>query len=376
MGDILQKLSQRSTPPWSYSTFMDTALYDKEIGYYMKTNRKLGKEGDFYTSNHVHPVFPKTCARFFADVIQKEGLDPSICEWGAGDGRFAKSALTYFKEKEEALFENMHYLIIEASPYHQETLKIALGEFEDKVKVYSTYKEMVSDHPSFSGVIFSNELLDAFPVKVVEKEKDQLFEVKLEEVEGELKEVLYQADEELEKWLEQYGPSLPNHYRTEINFSMKEWLEEVAPWLERGIIVTIDYGYTNEELLAPERREGSLRGYYKHEMIHNPLKHPGNMDLTSHVQWDAYKKIISSYMTEVVHTSQDKFLLKAGLFTFLEEVKDFNPFSDTYKLNRAIQSLVQPGGISSAFQVNVNGKGLSCMEEYAFFNEDPYEWKG
>ena len=56
------------------------------------------------------------------------------------------------------------------------------------------------------------------------------------------------------------------------------------------MIISVDYGYTNEEWQEPIRRDGSLRGYYKHKLMNNVLVHPGEMDITSHIHWDVLQK--------------------------------------------------------------------------------------
>lgn len=377
MTAIINRLKEKSSPPWSFATFMETALYEPEIGYYTNTSRKLGKDGDFYTSNHVNPVFAETFGRFFSDVIQKENLLPSICEWGAGDGTFAFHMLQYIKNSCPGIFEKMTYRIIESSPYHRGIIKDKLQALDEHVCIYSSFHELKADVADFEGIIFSNELLDAFPVHSVKMTEDGLKEIKVDVEKDELTEVMTDCENsKLQEWLDKYGPALPEGFRTEISPAMAEWMENVSEWLKRGMIVTVDYGYRNEELLKPERKDGSIRGYRNHEMVTNPLKHPGEMDLTAHIQWDAYDKIASQAgLEQVLHERQDTFLLKAGLFTFLQEPAQINPFSDEFKKNRAIQSLVHPGGISSSFQAAVHGRGLTESDSYKFFTEDPYQIK-
>lgn len=374
MNQIKEILKKKSNPPWSYKEFMETALYDPDAGYYMKKTIKLGNKGDFYTSNHVHPVFQKTFGRFFVDVIRKENLSPIICEWGAGDGRFAKNILKYIKNNDEELYEHISYLIIEASPFHQAILLENLSEYKDKIKVFSTEQQAQVSYPVLEGIVFSNELIDAFPVHVVEKRNGELYEVMVDWVDDRFVEkTVLNQNKQLEDWLLKYGPELPENHRMEVCLSMVRWINNIHQWLQKGLLITVDYGYSNEELLLMERREGSLRGYYKHEMVNDPLKNPGEMDLTAHIQWDAFRKINDSNdAKEIFHDKQDKFLIHAGLFTFLNNAAGANPFSEAYKENRAIQSLVHPGGISSSFHVNVQGKGLKAEGEYKLFKEDPY----
>jgi SAM-dependent MidA family methyltransferase len=377
MNAIIERLKKKSNPPWSFAMLMEVALYDPELGYYTKERQKLGKEGDFYTSNHVHPVFAETFGRFFLDVLVQEDMEPTICEWGAGDGAFAFHVLSYIKSQNINTFKNTFYYIIESSPHHQSLLTKKLAPFKDQISIYATFEEMIEERKQFQGILFSNELIDAFPVHIIEKHKDGLKEVFLEEVEGELVENLTICNNDrIKGWFKEFGPTLPEGHRIEVSLAMKEWLVNVSRWLDKGMIITIDYGYRNDEFQRPERREGSIRGYRNHEMIKNPLRHLGDMDLTSHIQWDAYDQIaLNEGLTKICYERQDQFLLKAGLFSFLQSPTNLSPFSDEFKKNRAIQSFVHPSGISTSFQVNVHGKKMKNVENYRFFNEDPYQIK-
>ncbi|WP_096434678.1 class I SAM-dependent methyltransferase [Alteribacter populi] len=363
----------------AYHDFIEHALYHPKVGYYMNPNIKLGIKGDFYTSNHVHPVFAWTFARFFSDVIEKEELQPTILEWGAGEGRFCLNVLNYFREKMPDVYEKLSYLIVEASEYHRKQLYKIVEEHQDKVAVYASFDELKKADYYGEGVVFSNELVDAFPVHVVEKNADgNLDEVFVTLKEGHLAETKMTCEnKELLGWAEQYGPRVPIGHRTEICLQMKKWISDISEWLKRGVVVTVDYGYSNEEKSSPALKDGSLRGYKEHKMIKNPLLYPGEMDLTAHVQWDAFRKLAEENGLEIlIHDTQTQFLLKSGLFSFLQTSIEYsNPFSTQMKQNRAIQSLVYPGGISQAFQVNVCTKKLTKRERYRYYTEDPYAVK-
>ena len=66
------------------------------------------------------------------------------------------------------------------------------------------------------------------------------------------------------------------------------------------MIISVDYGYSNEEWQEPIRRDGSLRGYYQHKLMNNVLVHPGEMDITSHIHWDVLEKIGEKYGLQTV----------------------------------------------------------------------------
>src|SRR5690606_5195078 len=109
----------------------------------------------------------------------------------------------------------------------------------------------------------------------------------------------------------------------------------------------------------PARQKGSLRGYYKHQLMDNPLEHPGDMDLTTHIHFDTLISMGEKHGFEfVTKFRQDEFLLAAGILTFLQDNFDSNPFSEISKQNRAIRSLIMDGGMSSAFHVLIQQKNV------------------
>jgi SAM-dependent MidA family methyltransferase len=136
-------------------------------------------------------------------------------------------------------------------------------------------------------------------------------------------------------------------------------VRDISRVLKKGIVVTADYGYTNEEWKHPSRKKGSLRGYYQHQMIDDVLEHPGDMDITTHIHFDWL--IQKGEQAELLFHSklrQDEFLLKAGILKELENHYDPNPFSEVSKRNRAIRSLIMPSGMSSFFHLVLQQKGM------------------
>ena len=58
---------------------MDEALYHPQFGYYSSTRNPLGREGDFYTSSDLDPIFGKLLARRFSAMAEELNVpaDPS-----------------------------------------------------------------------------------------------------------------------------------------------------------------------------------------------------------------------------------------------------------------------------------------------------------
>ncbi|WP_233143909.1 class I SAM-dependent methyltransferase [Lottiidibacillus patelloidae] len=350
----------------SYATFIQTALYDNEAGYYMKEKQKIGKSGDFYTSTNVHGIFAKVIAKAFIEVFEKESISKVICEIGAGTGKFAATVLEEIKHTNEALFHELTYIIIESSPYHRKEQQKILPM--EKVMQFASLEEAKVSKPNMNGIIFSNELFDAFPVHVVEQGDllEEIF-VSLNE-EGKLmetKEVC--TDDKILKWLKIYYGKLNNGQRLEIPLAMTSYMADLCDWLDKGTIFTIDYGYTNAEWGQRQHRNGSLRGFSNHTLIDNPLTTPGEMDLTTHIHFDALKEVGQNQgLKNVLFLPQDQFLLAAGILTYLQNNANTDPFSPISRQNRAIRQFITAGGISSSFRVLVQSKKMNQEEKWSF----------
>src|SRR5262249_807617 len=84
--------------PISFYDFMETVLYHPEFGYYSSPRDPIGREGDFYTSADLDPIFGKLIARKFAQMAAEIAVPPeafTIVELGAGRGLLARDILTH-----------------------------------------------------------------------------------------------------------------------------------------------------------------------------------------------------------------------------------------------------------------------------------------
>ncbi|KFN02227.1 SAM-dependent methyltransferase [Bacillus clarus] len=340
----------------SYSTYMSLALYDEKYGYYMKEREKIGRKGDFFTSSNVSSVFAKTFAKFFIRLVENGEVPPNICEIGGGTGRFAYDLLQEWKQLSPETFATLHYSIIELSPFHRKLQNERLHSFFN-VSQYTSYEDM---EDSFQGIIFSNELFDAFPVEVIEKRNGILYEVRITyTTEGKLTEIVRPIEERIERYLRKYRLQLSEGQRFEVSITMEKYVQEMAKWLKKGLFITVDYGYTREEWMHPAHCEGSLRGYYNHTLIRNPLAYPGEMDITTHIHWDEMKEAFAMQGIDTIwHTKQGEFLLAAGIVEQLASHQDSDPFSEKQKVNRAVRSMILHEGLGNAFDIVIQKKSM------------------
>lgn len=347
----------------TYSEFIGAALYHPELGYYMKNTEKIGPRADFITTSNISDIFGRTIAKWFADIVKHNQLNPVFCEIGAGNGRFAKA---FLQEWTESVKTPLTYFIVESSPYHRKLQNELLPQ-DFPVKQVATLEELTN----FEGMIFSNELFDALPVHIIEKIDGKIFEIMI----GIKNEELYEEKVLLNNnailtFLQENKICLNENQRIEIPIEMGKVLQKVSKTLQKGFVVTVDYGYTVEEWMEPARAKGSLRGYYQHKMIENVLMNPGEIDITSHIHFDwLCEKGKQLGLNFIMKLRQDEFLLKTGILKELEDHFDSNPFSEVSRRNRAIRSLIMPSGMSTYFHVLIQQKGLDLKDVEGLFEK-------
>src|SRR5581483_2415446 len=136
------------------------------------------------------------------------------------------------------------------------------------------------------------ELIDAFPVHLVEVREGQLYEVYVDCRDGRLYELLAApSSPRVARYLDEARiswRSFPEGWRAEINLDAPRWLEQATGLLRsHGFVLAIDYGETARELYTRERRRGTLYCYYQHQTNERPLLFPGEQDITAHVDFSA-----------------------------------------------------------------------------------------
>lgn len=347
----------------SYADYISAALYHPDFGYYMKQSPKIGRQGDFITSSNISDVYGRLVAKWFYTLCDKLKMQAAFYEIGAGNGRFAHA---FLQEWDESVGTPLHYTIIETSPYHRKLQRELLKSYPSVIQVDS-----LDELGGIEGMVFSNELFDALPVHVIEKEHDQLFEVMIRVKDDQLIEQRVPlVNEDILTFLAESNLEIRDKQRIEAPIAMKKMIEELAGLVSRGLIVTADYGYSNEEWQDPRRKNGSLRGYSQHRMVDNVLMNPGEMDITTHIHLDyLIQKGKDVNLELITKLRQDEFLLKAGILQELLNHYDPNPFSEVSKRNRAIRSLIMPGGLSSYFHIVIQQKDLQVTIDDLFEEE-------
>ena len=323
----------RARGPIPFRDWMEAALYDREFGYYTRTDRtRWGRAGDYRTSAERSELFAATFARYFAKLYDELG-SPSqwtIVEGGAGDGTFAGRVQHALKDAYPRVFEATRYKISEIQNASEPSNLL---------------------NPS---LYFSNELLDAFPVHRV-VDRGELY-VTLDSSNSFIWSVRPYSTPRLPAFLDQYSIKLAPGQIIEVNLAIDDWLTSVSSDLNHGFVITVDYGAEASELYDPVLRpNGTLRAFSKHGFVDDVLSAPGEYDITSSVNWTQVKATGERLGLRVVEfDSQDRFLLRAGLLDELERrLKRTDKDSDQLRLTTDAREMILPGGMASSFQVLV-----------------------
>jgi len=365
---IIEKI--KSEGPISFEAFMDMCLYYPDYGYYMKNSTKIGKAGDFYTSPHLHPLFGVMLAKQVQEMweIMDKPDDFNIVEMGAGMGYLAKDMLEYLKvsgvrcqvsRKEKEVFKHLKYTIIELNPAIKSKQQELLADFKDKVNWISHLDELTS----VKGCFLSNELLDAFPIRLVEME-DELKEIFVSLNGNDLIEIKMPSSIEVKNYFKEFCIELPYGYRTEVNLRAKDWLRAVSNKLSEGFILTIDYGYSAKDYYSEDRDRGTLLCYFRHRINENPYENIGEQDITAHVNFSSLKKWAEElHVKSIGFCSQGTYLVSLGIDEAINEIYGHSPVPlETAK----IKGLVFPHGMGESHRVMIHYKGRNEIQMRGF----------
>ena len=220
-----------------------------------------------------------------------------------------------------------------------------------------------------TGFLLSNELLDSFPVHRVVAQDGGLKEIyvcldeheQLAEVAGCL------STPALEEHLKSLDISLPDGFCVEINLDVDPWMREVSSSLEKGVLLTIDYGHSVRELYSDQRRRGTLTCFYKHTQTNDPYRHVGKQDITAQVDFTSLMDVGKRRgMDTLGFATQREFLNNLGLGRFMTDIRASGLKQQEMEANRmGMLDISRPGGMGD-FKVLAQGKSVDSPSLWGF----------
>lgn len=357
----------------SFHRFMDMALYHPRLGYYMSERTKIGWEGDFFTSPDLHPVLAVSIMKQLAEMYRIIGGKGrlKVVETGAGKGELCRQILSAAFERENDLFDVMEYTIVEKSPSFEAMQKEHIGSHDNlrgKVSWHGSIEDALED--SECTVVLSNELLDAFPIHKVVYCSGQWQEVYVTVEEGAFMELNVPiSDIRLENCLAKLEGPFMEGYTTELNLDAMSWIESVGRNLQKGFVITIDYGYSRGDYYAVERTKGTLLCYHRHELSEDPYRRVGEQDITAHIDFTSIAEAgEKAGLLPVGYCDQFHFLMGMGVFEEFNVMGETESYDvDGYAENQAIKSLLMPEGMGGTFKVLIQSKGFVEVPELKAF---------
>jgi len=360
-GFILSQIEKRGSIP--FSQFMEWCLYHPDYGYYRSERMNIGRDGDFYTSPCVHPLFGGLIAKQLSQMSEQWG-GPffDVVEQGGGRGFLCEDVLQWAKKNSSVFYQRLRYHLIETSPFLLKEQRERLIEHEKEGKVFWMDPEAFEEGRALvEGCFLSNELVDAFPVHQVIFDRGNLKEIYVTQDHGQLKEQWGKlSDPRIVSYFQSMGITLQEGQRAEVNLKALDWMEKVARCLKKGFVLTIDYGYLAKELYGSHRREGTLLCYTQHQTSENPYERLGEQDITSHVNFTGLiqkGEEVGLRFTGLV--PQYQFLIALGLLQEMESLGREMPEMDALQLRLSLKHLIEPEmGMGEVFKVLIQHKGM------------------
>ena len=351
--------------PIPFVRFMELALYHPQFGYYMRSpeppQERIGWRGDFYTSSDVHPILGQALAKQ-AEQMYRLLSHPhpfTIVEMGPGKGLLAKQILTTCAHRYRSFFQHLRYVLIDRSPAMREVQRRNLAPWLDRAALLTWVDDLANVVPQgLTGLFFSNELIDSFPVHRVQVTAKGIQELWVDYRDGRFVECLMPlSSDALANHLDQLSTEWPEGYRTEINLRAPDWMKQVAQHLDRGFVLTIDYGHTAQDLYRSDRKQGTFLCYSQHCINEDPFLRVGDQDMTAHVD---FSSLAATGDRQGLHTTgftnQMSFLMGLGIEQMLADLEQDSP-----EFTSAIH-LLRTNGMGTTFKVLIQHKGIQYPE--------------
>lgn len=329
---------------------MQQALYHPEHGYYSSGRAAIGRAGDYFTSVSVGPVFGRLLAAQFAEIWERLGKIDNfiVVEQGAHDGQFARDVLEYAKQNAPEFFAALSYQIVEPFPIWQDRQRETL-EGRAPSRPGTTQRSSLQDLGQkmewreslepFTGIHFSNELLDAMPIDLPGK--------------------LVDLDGDIFVFVD--GPAGGDR---KFNQSALDWVDNVAGNLQHGYVIAVDYGRVADDF------EPTAQFRAQHRHLNSPFDQIGEADITAHVDWKSIAArarenglriagfadqhhFLTGILSAWPHVLQTRSLDSTGLTSRVSE-------SDgDAKAKRELQTLLHPEMMGRSFQILALEKNLA-----------------
>lgn len=365
----------------TFAQFMQACLYSPHGGFYAARGTRISAH--FGTAPATHPVFGALLARQLEQMWHLLGDPPVfyVLEVGSGDGALAQAIVSACERMAPQMAQALYYVAADYAPRwlpapahpfawdHRTGDGMSPGRRDAPLRVQRVKTDGLRAFRHVVGCILCNELIDNFPVHRFAIQGGRVKEVFVTLAGGTLTEVLDEpSSPRLAERLTSLGVTLPEGYRGEVNLALEDWTGQLAQALDRGFILTIDYGQLAPDLYAPQNHQGTLVCYHRHVGSRDPYQHLGHQDITCQVDFTSLMRLGERHgLATVGYTRQRQFLTNLGFASCLEALQTPGLSAAWTALSRmAMLALVDPEEYGD-FKVLAQAKGLGLGIELLGF---------
>jgi SAM-dependent MidA family methyltransferase len=348
-----------------FDQYMQSVLYAPGLGYYSAGSRKFGASGDYITAPMISPLFSETIAHFIARHQQP---GDEILELGAGTGVMATDIISSLRASDQ---QPQAYRILEPSADLRQRQQQTLASVNDGNAPELHWIDHLDDRQSFNGFILGNEVIDAMPVRRFVLQSGVVQELGVGLDAGDIALKMRPADEQLANQVRSALPlslgTYPDGYCGELLPSVDGWVNALEHYMSAGMVILLDYGYERAEYYRPDRVGGTIRGYFRHFLVTDPLVYPGMMDLTASVDFTRLAEVAVNHGFQgAAYTSQANFLIEQGLLEFAQAKMAQQTLSDKQRLQsaEAIKLLTDPGEMGESIKVMILTRGRELQNGF------------
>jgi SAM-dependent MidA family methyltransferase len=345
---------------------MEWCLYHPEFGYYSSERTIVGREGDYYTSPCVHPIFGGLIAKQLQQFSQiLEGSEFEVIELGGGRGFLCLDILDWARKELPGFYAKLRYGIVETSQPLVMEQKERLSRYEGEEKVFWTDPDQWDPKAGMTGCVLSNEFFDALPVHRVLMQGGAIKELYVAERDDRFEEVWDEpSDPAVIDYFTSMAVPLHEGQKAEVCLDALLWMDRIGVFLKKGFVLTIDYGYLAEDLYDPGRRGGTLISYFQNRISEDPLKNVGRQDITAHVNFTALIRVGERRDLQFTGmVPQYRFLMGLGLVQEMEAWTKDSSALDALEMRLSVKHLVDPEvGMGETMKVLVQHKGIDTPQ--------------
>ncbi|OJF96804.1 class I SAM-dependent methyltransferase [Pararhizobium antarcticum] len=264
--------------PISVTDYFALCLADPDHGYY-QVREPFGRDGDFTTAPEISQLFGEMIGIFLVQAWQQHGSPDEVilCEIGPGRGTMMDDILRVVEKLAPSLYENASVHLIETSERLRKVQSQTLIRHKWKISWHDSFDTL----PEGFVLLATNELFDAIPIRQFIKTA-QGFRERLVGLDAQDDLIFATGAASIDPdLLPVPAKDVPLGTVFEVAPARDAVMATLSARIRKGsgTALIIDYGHLSTGF-------GDTLQAIRDHQYDPPLKHPGEADITSHVDFE------------------------------------------------------------------------------------------